>query len=52
MMELRFVTPENPDFHALTAALDAYYFTLVGDVENATRSTTCPICSTAALLRT
>ena len=33
MMELRFATPENPDFHALTAALDAYYFTLVGDVE-------------------
>ena len=33
MMELRFATPENPDFHALTTALDAYYFTLVGDVE-------------------
>ena len=31
-MDLRFVPPENPDFSALTAKLDAYYIELVGDV--------------------
>lgn len=33
MLELRFVDAENRDFHDLTAALDEYYFMLVGDVE-------------------
>ena len=33
MLELRFVDAENKDFHDLTAALDEYYFMLVGDVE-------------------
>ena len=31
-MDLRFVPPENSDFSALTAQLDAYYIELVGDV--------------------
>ncbi len=31
-MELRFVDAENADFAALANKLDAYYFTLVGDV--------------------
>lgn len=31
-MELHFVPPENPEFSALTAQLDAYYLSLVGDV--------------------
>ena len=33
MLELRFVDAENRDFHDLTAALDEYYFMLVGEVE-------------------
>ena len=33
-MEIRKVTPENQDFRALAAELDAYYFTLVGDIQN------------------
>ena len=33
MLELRFVDAENKDFHDLTAALDEYYFMLVGEVE-------------------
>lgn len=33
MLELRFVDAENRDFHNLTAALDEYYFMLVGEVE-------------------
>ncbi len=32
-MEIRFVTAESADFRALAAALDAYYFTLVGDIQ-------------------
>ena len=32
MLELRFVDAENRDFHYLTAALDEYYFMLVGEV--------------------
>ena len=32
-MEIRFVTPDNRDFRALAAMLDAYYFTLVGDIQ-------------------
>jgi len=31
-MDLRFVPPEDSDFSALTAQLDAYYIELVGDV--------------------
>ncbi len=32
-MEIRFVTAESADFRALAALLDAYYFTLVGDIQ-------------------
>ena len=32
-MEIRFVTAESADFRALAAQLDAYYFTLVGDIQ-------------------
>lgn len=32
-MEIRMVGPESEDFHALAAELDAYYFTLVGDIQ-------------------
>ncbi len=32
-MDIRFVTVENADFRALAAKLDAYYFTLVGDIQ-------------------
>ncbi len=32
-MEIRFVSAENADFAALAADLDAYYFSLVGDVQ-------------------
>lgn len=32
-MQIRFVFPENQDFRALAAQLDAYYFTLVGDIQ-------------------
>ena len=34
MLEIRFVGPENADLLALTAKLDAYYFSLVGDVQS------------------
>ena len=33
-MQIRFVTPDSGDFRALAAQLDAYYFTLVGDIQN------------------
>ena len=33
MPELRFVNAENTDFHDLCAALDEYYFSLVGEVQ-------------------
>lgn len=32
-MRIQFVSPKCPDFHTLAAALDAYYFTLVGDIQ-------------------
>jgi GNAT superfamily N-acetyltransferase len=32
-MEIRFVTAESADFRSLAALLDAYYFTLVGDIQ-------------------
>ena len=32
-MEIRFVTAESADFRTLAAQLDAYYFTLVGDIQ-------------------
>ena len=32
-MEIRKVTPESQDFRALAAELDAYYFTLVGEIQ-------------------
>lgn len=32
-MEFRFVSPDSADFRGLAAALDAYYFTLVGDIQ-------------------
>lgn len=32
-MEIRFVQPDSADFRTLAAALDAYYFTLVGDIQ-------------------
>ena len=32
-MEIRKVTPESRDFRALAAELDAYYFTLVGEIQ-------------------
>ena len=32
-MELRFVSPESPDFAMLAQKLDEYYFELVGDVQ-------------------
>ena len=32
-MEIRFVQPESADFRTLAAALDAYYFSLVGDIQ-------------------
>ena len=32
-MEIRFVTAQSADFRALAAQLDAYYFTLVGDIQ-------------------
>ncbi len=32
-MEIRFVGPESADFRQLAALLDAYYFTLVGDIQ-------------------
>ncbi len=33
-MRLEFVGPNSVDFRALAAELDAYYFTLVGDVQH------------------
>ena len=33
-MEIRFVTPDSEDFRLLAAELDAYYFSLVGDIQN------------------
>ncbi len=33
-MEILFVSPESEDFRALAAKLDAYYFSLVGDIQN------------------
>lgn len=33
-MEIRFVGPDSEDFRALAEELDAYYFSLVGDVQN------------------
>ncbi len=33
-MDIRFVTPASKDFRALAAQLDAYYYTLVGDVQD------------------
>ena len=33
-MEIRFVAPDSRDFRALAAELDAYYISLVGDVQN------------------
>lgn len=33
-MEIQFVGPESRDFRALAAELDAYYFSLVGDIQN------------------
>ena len=32
-MELRFVSSDSADFRNLAALLDAYYFTLVGDIQ-------------------
>ncbi len=32
-LEIRFVGPESADFRSLAALLDAYYFTLVGDIQ-------------------
>lgn len=32
-MEIRFVQPDSTDFRELAALLDAYYFTLVGDIQ-------------------
>lgn len=32
-MRIEFVAPECPDFRALAALLDAYYFTLVGEIQ-------------------
>ena len=32
-MEIRFVQPDCQDFRSLAALLDAYYFTLVGDIQ-------------------
>lgn len=32
-MEIRFVSADSGDFRKLAAALDAYYFTLVGDIQ-------------------
>ena len=32
-MEIRFVSAESADFRSLAAQLDAYYFTLVGDIQ-------------------
>lgn len=32
-MEIRFVTAQSTDFRALAEKLDAYYFTLVGDIQ-------------------
>lgn len=32
-MRILMVSPENSDFRALAAQLDAYYFTLVGDIQ-------------------
>lgn len=32
-MEIRFVSAESADFRSLAALLDAYYFTLVGDIQ-------------------
>ncbi len=33
-MDICFVSPENRDFRSLAAQLDAYYYTLVGDVQD------------------
>lgn len=33
-MELRFVSPKSTDYKRLADALDAYYYTLVGDVQD------------------
>lgn len=33
-MQVQFVGPESGDFRLLAAELDAYYFSLVGDVQN------------------
>lgn len=32
-IRIQYVTPESRDFRTLAAALDAYYFTLVGDLQ-------------------
>ena len=32
-MQIRFVAPQSRDFRELAAKLDAYYFTLVGDIQ-------------------
>lgn len=32
-MRIAFVSPESPDFRALAELLDAYYFTLVGEIQ-------------------
>lgn len=33
MIRIAFVTPDSEDFRRLAAELDAYYFTLVGDIQ-------------------
>ena len=33
-MDIRFVSADSSDFRGLAAALDAYYFTLVGDIQH------------------
>lgn len=33
-MHISFVPPSSPDFRMLAAKLDAYYFELVGDIQN------------------
>ena len=33
-MQIRFVTPDCEDFRSLAAMLDAYYFTLVGEIQH------------------
>jgi GNAT superfamily N-acetyltransferase len=41
-MEIRFVTAESADFRSLAALLDAYYFTLVGDIQLKYAEPNCP----------